>query len=369
MRFNPFTEFLGDPLVTVPRTTQYIDKIYNAPKMTCSQFIGAESIHEENLENSIYFQLLQREGSVGIPKMSERTARSGQKIPDKHVTSRMFECPHYDMQDELKADDFLDKKLFGVDQEVSRNCISEKLAEKVQSAYDTFALVGEYNLWNAICGYVKNGMVENKIDIYSECGLTRKNFNIDFGKDNDANLYKQLLKVTLYKNTALSGALSTGTVAFCSPDFYEKLMTNKNIIEFNKHQNSEFLRNLNIDGFLYNNIYWVLYTEYTVEGSTAYPWLANGTAKVVPMGVSGLFNKVCAPADTVQGLLEDTKPQYATYRLNENETGFKIDTQTNQVVYCTRPEAIVTLTDVGYTADDDFTDAMFVPPVRSKARR
>ena len=369
MYSNPFVDYMGDPTVTVPRTIQYIDKIYNAPKMTCSQLIGGQSINTINLDNDIYFELQQREGSVGIPKMSERSARSGQKIPDKYVSSRVFKVPHYDMQDELKADDLRGRKMFGVDKEFTRNCINEKLAEKIQSAYDAFALLKEYNLWQAICGYIKSGVSDTKLDVYSELELTRKTLNIDFGDSNDANIYDQILDVVMYQQGALAGTIATGAVAYCSPAFFKKLSMNKHILEINKYQNSEFLRSLNINGFLYNNIYWVLYNEYTVDGSSIYPWLANGSAKVVPMGVPGLVDQVCAPADTVQGLLDETKEQYSTYRLNEDETGFKIDCQTNQVMYCTRPEAIVTLTDVDYVASDSDNNGVFIPPVKSKSRR
>lgn len=369
MYHNPFIEFLGDPTVTIPATIQYIDKIYNAPKMTCSQLIGGDSITTVNLDNDVYFELMQREGSVGIPKMSERSARSGQKIPDKQVSSRVFKVPHYDLQDELKADDLRAKKMFGVDADFTRNCINEKLAEKIQAAYDAFALLKEYNLWQAVCGYIKNGVSETKVDVYAETGLTRKSIEIDFGTDNDANLYAQILDVITYQQGALAGAMATGTVAFCSPEFFKKLSMNKHILEVNKYQNSEFLRTLNMNGYLYNNIYWVLFNEYVVDNGTVYPWLANGTAKVVPMGIAGLFDQVCAPADTVQGLLEETKEQYSIYRLNEDETGFKIDAQTNQVTYCTRPESIVTLTDPSFDSSAASNNGVFIPPVRSKARR
>ena len=366
---NPFAEYMGDPTVTVPQTIQYIDKVYNAPKMTASQILGAESVTQIGLDNNIYFELQQRQGMVGIPKMSERAARSGQKIPDRVVSSRTFKVPHYDVQDELKADDFRGKKMFGVNEEFTRNCINEKLAEKIQTAYDCFALLREFNLFQAINGYIKNGLEETRIDVYAETGLTRKEFQVDFGKTNDADIYGLTLDVTTYQAGALAGALATGRVAFCSPQFFKKLSMNRHVVEVNKYQNSEFLRDLHLNGFLYNNVFWILYNEYTVDNGKVYPWLANGTAKVVPMGVAGLFDQVNAPADTVQGLLEETKEQYSTFRLNEDETGFKIDAQTNQVTYCTRPETIVTLVDVDYKPSKEDADGVYIPPVFAKDRR
>ena len=365
MSTNPFVDFMNDPLTMPTQFVGYIDKIYNAPRMTCSQMMGPDSVNQVLLDNRADFELMFRTGSAGLPRVSARSARSGQKIPDKIVSSTVMHVPHYDMQDVVLADDFLGKRKFGDNAEFTRDCISEKVSEKIQAAYDAFALVREYNLWQSICGYVKSGLSETLLDVYSTLGLTRKNFTLDFS----GSIFDQILDVITYQQGALAGTISTGAVAFCSPSFYKKLSTDAAVVEANKYQNSEFLRNLNLNGFMYHNVYWILYNEYTASEGTVYPWLPAGTAKVVPMGVPGLIDEVCAPADTVQGLTEDTKPQYSMYRLNRTETGFDIDCQMNAVMYCTRPETIVTLTDGDHVDSAADTAGMFVPPVQDKKRR
>ena len=77
---------------------------------------------------------------------------------------------------------------------------------------------------------------------------------------------------------------------------------------------------------------------------------------------------VNAPADTMPEVMQEAKHRYSNYWLKDDKRTIELETQTNTITFCSRPESIVRLTIKGYKPKRTFEDT-FVPPVLPEERR
>lgn len=164
---------------------------------------------------------------------------------------------------------------------------------------------------------------------------------IAFGT-NDSAIEKEIFnKIIKPLESALKGITYQGILALCDDTFWENLISSKTIRETYLNQAAaNSLRDQMSERFNYRGITW---ERYRGVGSTV---IASGTAKIVPMGISDLFVQAFAPADTLDqigaGLLGS--PYYANaYPIDDGNRGYYMEMQTNPVMVCTRPTAILTI--------------------------
>lgn len=141
--------------------------------------------------------------------------------------------------------------------------------------------------------------------------------------------------------TALGGIPFTGAMAICHDTFWKGLLESKTINStyLNQAAASE-LRGSTLTNFEYGGITWVRYRGHSNANITA------GKAKVIPLGVPDLFIQAFAPADTFDqvGAGLSGGPYFAnSYPIDNGNRGWYVEIQTNPVMICTRPEAVLTL--------------------------
>lgn len=147
--------------------------------------------------------------------------------------------------------------------------------------------------------------------------------------------------VVVAMESALAGIPYTGLHAFCDDTFWVALIESKTIREtyLNQVQAAQ-LRGNTTDQVVYGGVTW---ERYRGAGTVA---IATGTAKIVPLGVPGLFLQAFAPADTLDtigaGAL-GTPYWVQGYPIDGGNRGWHIEAQTNVVMVCTRPTSILTI--------------------------
>lgn len=141
--------------------------------------------------------------------------------------------------------------------------------------------------------------------------------------------------------SALKGIPYSGLLALCDDTFWAGLIESKTIKETYLNQvQASALRGSTTEQVIFGG---VTFERYRGVGSTV---ISSGKAKVIPVGVSELFIQAFAPADTMDqvGAGAMGQPYYANaYPIDDGNRGVYIEMQTNPVMVCTRPQAVLTL--------------------------
>lgn len=141
--------------------------------------------------------------------------------------------------------------------------------------------------------------------------------------------------------SALLGIPYSGLLALCDDTFWAGLIESKTIKETYLNQvQASALRGSTTEQVIFGG---VTFERYRGAGTTV---IASGKAKVVPVGVPEMFIQAFSPADTLDsvGMGAVGNPYYVNaYPIDEGNRGYYIEMQSNPVMVCTRPAAVLTI--------------------------
>lgn len=163
---------------------------------------------------------------------------------------------------------------------------------------------------------------------------------VAFGAADSAIRTAVFNNILLPIESALGGLPSTGITAICEDSFWLGLIESKtiNTTYLNQAAAAE-LRGLPIDQVNAFGVTWIR------NRSGSGVAIATGKAKVFPTGVPGLFLQAFAPADTLDtvgaGVLGDV--YYPMSYPSPDNRFWKMEIQTNPLMICTRPAAVLTI--------------------------
>lgn len=366
-RKNPFEMFMEDPTRSVPQIIAKIEKNYNAPAYSLRNLFK-DFTGEVNLKNRIDYRLTTDEGKLGIPRMQVRGAATEETMRVRKKSDVYLDVPHYKQSGALRADDFLGKVEENTAPEMIYDTIENSLAERFTTSWDDYTVLDEYNYACSVLGLVRDGLSVDAINIYRRLNAKQKVFELDL-ESKSYNPYIDTRYINSYISKALSGTISTKRVGVCSGSFWDRLITNKYLMETYRYEGSAFLREHHLEGYNFMDIEWMVYDNETLDAKgNVFKWIPDGDAYVIPYGVSDLFMNVNAPADTMPEVMQEAKHRYSNYWLKDDKRTIELETQTNTITFCSRPESIVRLTIKGYKPKRTFEDT-FVPPVLPEERR
>jgi hypothetical protein len=153
-----------------------------------------------------------------------------------------------------------------------------------------------------------------------------------------AAIFTQIVKPI---EDALGGVPFTGIDVWCSDGIWDDVIENKAIKDtYMYSQQAQALR-----GDTRDEVTWggVTFKRYRPAGNIA---ITADKAIAVPTGVPGMFIQAFAPADTLDsvGAGQLGQPYYAqAYAIDGGNRGWHLEMQTNPVMVCTRPTAVITL--------------------------
>lgn len=140
---------------------------------------------------------------------------------------------------------------------------------------------------------------------------------------------------------ALNGIPFSGIDVWCSDGIWDDVIENKAIKDsYMYSQQAQALR-----GDPRDEVTWggVTFKRYRGAGTTA---ITADKAIAIPRGVGGMFLQGFAPADTLDsvGVGALGQPYYVqAYPIDSGNRGWHLEMQTNPVMVCTRPEAVLTI--------------------------
>lgn len=173
-------------------------------------------------------------------------------------------------------------------------------------------------------------------------GSSPADATVGFGASDTAINSALFDNVKLPIMSALGGTQFSGIVGLCSDTYFKGLLESKTIREtYLNQQAANSLRTQTLmEAVTYGGITWIWYRG---AGATV---IESGKAKVFPTGVPGMFRQAFAPADTLDSIGAGVlgSPYFVQgYPIDGGNRGWHLEAQTNCVMVCTRPQAVLTL--------------------------
>lgn len=247
-------------------------------------------------------------------------------------------CVHLPQRAHINADEVQNVRAFGSESEVEtvQNMVNKRLA-KLRRDLDTTI---EYQRIGAMKGQVLDSDGTTVLlDLYTTFALTKQ--TQDMNLDNDATKLRSIVVGAKRKSENALGALQYRSMrALCSASFFDAFVDHPAVQRaYDNFQDRAQLQEDLRKGFMWGGVYWEEYRG-TVGGVD---FIANGKAHLVPEGVPDLFTTFYSPADYMETVNTNGLPYYAKQELVPFGKGVEIESQSNPISVCTRPDSIIEL--------------------------
>jgi hypothetical protein len=266
-------------------------------------------------------------GSRGEPV----TMKGRDLIPVKAV--------HLPQSGAVLADEVQNVRAFGSETEVEAvQAIVRKKLDKMKRQLD---LTLEYHRIGAIKGMIMDSDGTTPLlDIYDVFGMTQvtKNFALTTAT---TSVKAKIMDARRAVQKALGGLSYQRLHVLCSESYFDALIAHASVAKaWELYQQNSFARDEQGMTFTMNG---VTFEEYG-GGVGTMDFIPAGEAYAFPIGVAGLFTTDFAPADYMETVNTTGLPYYAKQEMMKFNKGVEMESQSNPIVLCTRPEAVLKFT-------------------------
>ena len=255
---------------------------------------------------------------------------------------KSFRIPHIPLEDLILADEVQNIRAFGTENQLQAvvNLVNERQIEIVNK----FAITLEYLRNGALKGEVLDADgVTVLYNWFTEFGITQE--SVDFAlATEDTNVAAKVLAVKRHIEDNLLGDTMTKIHAFCSPEFWEALVSHPSVIEaYQFYQGVNNQRDDLRKGWEYQG---VVFEEYRGQAEDAdgnvRKFVPENEAIFFPEGTQNTFRTIVAPADFIETVNTMGLPLYSKLAIDkEFQRYVKIHAQSNPLPICMRPAVLV----------------------------
>lgn len=258
---------------------------------------------------------------------------------------RSLIIPHFEINDAIYAEEVQNVRAFG--QQRALETVMQKVGQRSAMHVNSFSATEEHARMGAVQGVVvyADG---SSLNLFTEFGVvqaTEIDFDLDAATPAEGALRKKCAGVVRQMIDLLGGVPFTGIRAFCGDNFFDDLLSHKEVRETYKGWNqAQILRegyigpNRSTYGiFEFGDIVWENYRG-SVGQST---YIDSNKCHLFPMGVPGLFRTTYAPADYEETVNTMGERLYQRQYPMPNGKGRNLDVQMNALQYCTRPKVLL----------------------------
>ena len=253
--------------------------------------------------------------------------------------------PHFEINDTIMAERVQGVRAFGSENALMPfiQMVTERGAEISQS----FDVTEEYARIGAIKGVITyaGGSTLNLFTVFGVTQLDEVDFDLDNASPADGVLRKKCAAVTRSVSGVLDGLTYSSLHAFCGDNFFDDLLTHKEVRDTYKGwTQAQILRDSYIGPnksswgqFEFGGIVWENY-----RGSVgATPFIDTNKCHIVPLGSPGLFRTYWSPADYEETVNTVGRRLYGKIYPMQNGKGRHYDAQMNALSICTRPRCLL----------------------------
>lgn len=257
---------------------------------------------------------------------------------------RNFTIPHIPHEDVVLAEELQGVRAFGSENQL--RAFQDLVNEKMMTMRDKHAITLEYLRWGAITGQVLDADGSTLLNLFTEFSVTEKSINFALTTSTTEVLTK-IHELKRHMETNLFGETMSIVHVFCSPEFFDALVTHASVKEAYKYfRNTQTA--LSAD---YRNRFehaGVVFEEHvgvtTNAAGTEKKFIAANKARAIPLGTQNVFKTYFAPADFIETVNTPGMELYAKQRRMDYDRGIEVHTQSNPLPICLRPQLLVELT-------------------------
>lgn len=254
-----------------------------------------------------------------------------------------FAVPHLEKTATVYADEVQNVRQFGTEDSAQavQAVVNEKLA-KLRQAHEVTL---EHMRIGAVQGTVKDADGSTLLNLFTAFNVSQSTGTVspNASTDEGGALRDEVNALMRTVEGVLGNAVPSGYVALCGSTFYDTMRKDKSIQEVLKFADARSLLSNPTNGVRSFDFAGVSWEEY--RGSYGgNPFVAATEAYLVPMGVD-VFRTYFAPADFIEAVNTLGQQGYAKIVPDPDLNRYvKIHTQSNPLVICLRPDAVVKIT-------------------------
>ncbi|MEM7523316.1 MAG: major capsid protein [Pseudomonadota bacterium] len=263
----------------------------------------------------------------------------------------IFKIEHVPYSEYVRADDVQNIRAFGSETEMMQ--VQDKVAEKILAAQRKHDITLEHMRAGALRGQIVDADGSILLDLFQRFGVTQTTIAFDFG-GGSPNPQRASQDVIRHMEDNLLGDVMTGVHALCSPSFFDALIASPSVRA--AYDNHQALRNqmgaldvLTGDpraGFRYGGVTFEEYRGFgrslNADGTqTRLEFIPDGEARFFPLGTQDTFRTYFGPPDYLDEVNTPGLEYYAQTVPDPRNRYVEIDTQSNPLPICMRPQLLV----------------------------
>ena len=298
--------------------------------------IGAMGLFGEDSINTLSVSVESKNGVLELVDVTPRGA-PGQPTGHEARTIRSFTVPHLPKTDYLTADQITGVRAFGTENEVET--MAKVLAQRMTPMRNSIEYTIESHRLMAIKGqYMNAGGAATSL--FTEFSVVQQTLGMLLTTAT-TNVRGKALALLEMIEDALGGLSFSGVRVLCGKNFWAELVDHPKVREsyLNTVQAAALRGDPRME-FEFGSIVWERY-----RGTSAVK-VEDDDAYAIPEGVADLFITRFAPGDFIGAAGTMGQRLYARQWLSAGDRGIEIEVQSNPLNLCTRPRAVIKLTNV-----------------------
>jgi len=287
----------------------------------------------------------EQSSSLGLITDQFRGAKP-QANKDDNRKIRTYPIAHWPVTDAIKPEDIQGKRMYGSnDMAETEAAVLARKMERIRRNMDITMEVGRFSLLTSGNLYSPGGTISG--NIFSDFGITQTSVDFLFGSATTDIIAKVEAVIAAMQDNANTGDVITGVIAYCSPEFFAKLIshakvqsayqyftaTEGQLIQRNRAGgNNGLYRSFQYGGILFQEVRTVLAGQRLIPA---------GEVVFVPTGTTDTFVSYFSPANRMDFVNSIAERAYLwTYRDPKGQ-GIDIDGEFNVTHMVRRPALVV----------------------------
>jgi hypothetical protein len=269
-------------------------------------------------------------------------------VPDPQSRERRkainFTVPHIPTMTQVMAAEVQNVRAFGQGNMASAEMMAVEMVRdrKLGIARSNLEVTIEYHRIGAVKGQVLDADgVTVLLNLFTAFSVSQTTYGMDLD-DTTTKITARIRAAQRLALGVLGGAPMSGWLAICGDTFFDELVGHPKLEAlYLNHQAAQTLRDgpAAYSSFDFGGVRWENYRGQV--GATAF--IGATKAYLIPIGVPELFIHYVAPADYMETVNTIGLPFYAKSEMMKMNKGIDIEVQTNPLLLCTRPDAVVEL--------------------------
>ncbi len=265
---------------------------------------------------------------------------------DDNRKIRSYPIAHFPIVDAVKPEDIQGKRAYGnTDMAETEAAVIARKMERIRRNMDITMEVGRFSLLTTGNLYAPNGTITG--NVFTDFGITQTSVDFVLGTSTTDIVAKVETVIAAMQDNANTGDVITGIIAYCSPEWFAKLISHAKVVDAYKYFSATEGQMIQRNRAGGNN---GLYREFSYAGIrfievrtvlAGQRLIPAGEVVFVPTGTTDTFVSYFGPANRMDFVNTTAERGYMwTYRDPKGQ-GIDIDGEFNVTSIVRRPALVV----------------------------